>query len=87
MINLKSITINPDFYLYLSNIIQKNVIKPKADFIPTGINFVNAEIEKVDEENNKVILKDDKVLNYDFPVISTGVRIVHEETSEIKSEL
>ncbi len=66
---------------------KKDVIKPKADFIPIGVNYINAEIEKVEGDKNKVILKDGEVLNYDFLIISTGVKIVPEETPGMKGEL
>ncbi len=66
---------------------KKDVIKPKADFIPMGVNFILSKIDKVDGENNKVILEDGVVINYDFLVVSTGVRIVPEETLGMKGNL
>ncbi len=66
---------------------KKDVIKPKADFIPHGVNLVYAEIEKVEGEKNQVLLKDGVVLNYDFLIIATGTKIVPEETPGLKDKL
>lgn len=66
---------------------RKDVVKPKANFIPYGVNFILSGIDKVDGESNKVILKDGVVLNYDFLIIATGTRIVPEETPGLKDKL
>lgn len=66
---------------------KRDVIKPKADFIPYGVNLIYAEIDKVDGENNKVLLNDGVVLNYDYLIIATGTKIFPEETPGIKAEL
>ena len=66
---------------------KRDVIKPKADFIPFGVKYINAEIDRIDGEHNKVLLKDGVQLNYDFLVVSTGVRVVPEETPGLKGEL
>lgn len=66
---------------------KKDVIKPKADFIPYGVNLIYAEIDKVDGENNQVLLKDGVVLNYDYLIIATGTKIVPEETPGLKDKL
>jgi sulfide:quinone oxidoreductase len=66
---------------------KKDVIKPKADFIPHGVNLIYAEIDKVEGEKNQVLLKDGVVLNYDFLIIATGTKIVPEETPGLKDKL
>ncbi len=66
---------------------KRDVIKPKADFIPFGVKYINAEIDRIDGEHNKVLLKDGVQLNYDFLVVATGVRVVPEETPGLKGEL
>lgn len=66
---------------------KKDVIKPKADFIPIGVNFIYSKIDKVEGANNKVKLANGVVLNYDYLIIATGVRIVPEETPGMKGEL
>ena len=66
---------------------KKDVIKPKAGFIPFGVNFIQSKIDKVEGENNKVYLENGVVLNYDFLIISTGVGIAPEETPGMLGEL
>ena len=66
---------------------KKDVIKPKSDFIPIGVNLIFAEIDKVDGESNHVHLKDGVVLKYDYLIIATGTRIDPEETPGMKEGL
>jgi len=66
---------------------EADVIKPKNNFIPSGVNLIFAEIERIDGDNNKVLLKDGEVLKYDILIIATGTKIAPEETPGLKGEL
>lgn len=66
---------------------KKDVIKPKMDFIPIGVNTVFEEIDNIDAEKNSVKMKNGDVYKYDFLIIATGTRIVPEETPGMKGEL
>lgn len=66
---------------------KQDVIKPAKDFIPDGVDFILNEIERIDGENNQVVLKDKTTLQYDYLIISTGTRIVPEETPGLKENL
>ncbi|MCF6241594.1 MAG: NAD(P)/FAD-dependent oxidoreductase [Bacteroidales bacterium] len=66
---------------------KRDVVKPKSDFIPYGVNVIYNEIDRVDGEKNQVLLKDGVVLNYDFLIIATGVKIFPDETPGIKGNL
>ncbi len=66
---------------------KRDVIKPKADFIPYGVNLIYGEIDRVDGEKNQVLLQDGVILNYDFLIIATGVKIFPDETPGIKGNL
>ena len=66
---------------------KKDVIKPKASFIPSGVNFILSEISKIEGEKNKILLDNGVVLNYDFLIVATGVKIVPEETPGLTDEL
>ena len=66
---------------------KEDVIKPKYDFIPPGVNIIFSEVDRIDGEKNEVSLKDGVVLKYDYLVIATGSRIVPEETPGLKGEL
>ncbi len=71
------------FGLYTKN----DVIKPKTNFIPTGVNVVFSEIDKVVGEENKVMLENGVVLNYDFLIVATGTKIFPKETPGMKGKL
>jgi sulfide:quinone oxidoreductase len=63
------------FGLYSSD----DVLKPKRDFIPTGVDFVVDNVTKVDTEQRKLETEKGDSYDYDWLVISTGCRIVPEE--------
>ncbi|UCG27562.1 MAG: NAD(P)/FAD-dependent oxidoreductase [Bacteroidales bacterium] len=64
-----------------------DVMKPKSDFFPAGINTIYSHIVRIDGESNKVLLEGGKVLPYDFLIIATGTQIQPEETPGLKEEL
>ncbi len=60
---------------------QNDVIKPKRDFIPAGVEMIVSEIEIIEPEHNRVrIAKDNRYLNYDFLIIATGTHPRPDET-------
>jgi sulfide:quinone oxidoreductase len=75
----------PGFLFIPFGIYSKNdVIKPKRDFIPHGVDLIMSSIEAIDPEKNQVkIEKDGRILNYDFLVIATGAHTAPEETPGI----
>ena len=66
---------------------EKDVVKPKNNFVPFGVNLVIEVIEKVEPENNQVLLQNGEALKYDILIIATGTRIAPEETPGMKGEL
>ncbi len=54
---------------------KKDVIKPKRDFFPSGVEVIISEIERIEAGNNRVILKNNVVLVYDYLIIATGSKI------------
>ena len=66
---------------------KKDVIKPKRDFFPSGVNAITSPIEKIEPKNNRVLLKNNQVLTYDYLIIATGARIAPEETEGLKDKL
>ena len=75
----------PGFLFIPFGMYSKNdVVKPKRDFIPQGVELILSPIEAIEPEHNRVKLaKDGRTLNYDFLVIATGAHIVPEETPGI----
>jgi sulfide:quinone oxidoreductase len=65
----------------------EDVVKPKKEFIPEGVNFLLKEIQQIFPEKNEVLLKGGIMLNYDILVVATGTIPVPEETEGLKGEL
>ena len=66
---------------------KKDVIKPKRDFFPNGVEVVMSGIEKIETGKNRVLLKNGAVLPYDYLIIATGAKINPEETEGLRGEL
>jgi len=66
---------------------KQDVIKPKYDFFPSGVNVIFNEIDRVDGKNNQVHIKGGKVLNYDFLIIATGTQTRPDETPGLEGKL
>jgi sulfide:quinone oxidoreductase len=59
----------------------KDVIKPKRNFIPPGVEMIVSEIELIEPEQNRVrLVKEGKVLGYDYLIIATGTQPRPDET-------
>ncbi len=50
------------------------VARPRARYIPRGVDLVTGEVDRVDADGNAVVLVDGRRLPYDFLVIATGTR-------------
>jgi sulfide:quinone oxidoreductase len=59
---------------------KEDVIKPKMNFLPGGVNVIFQEIENIDAPNNQVTLKDGVTIKYDLLIVATGTRTSPEET-------
>lgn len=66
---------------------ESDVIKPKKQFIPKDVDLIFAKIDKIVHQENKVLLDNGKVLDYDFLIIATGTRIAPEETPGLLGNL
>ena len=66
---------------------KKDVQKPKSDFFPAGVKVIFSEIDRVDGENNKVLLQGGRVLQYDFLIIATGAQTKIDETPGLNDKL
>lgn len=65
---------------------QKDVVKPKHKFIPSNVEFILSEIDLIEPDSNRVkLIKDSKVITYDYLVIATGADIYPEETEGLKN--
>jgi len=59
---------------------QEDVIKPRRDFFPAGIDVIMSPIEMIQADVNQVKLTNGQVLSYDILIIATGSSIHPEET-------
>jgi sulfide:quinone oxidoreductase len=60
---------------------KSDVVKSKRDLIAPGIELIMSGIELVEADKNQVrLVKDGRVLNYDFLVIATGAHIRPDQT-------
>jgi len=60
---------------------ENDVIKPKRDFIPPGVEMIVSEIKLIEPKENRVrIAKDNRFLYYDYLIIATGTHPRPEET-------
>ncbi|MCX7986750.1 MAG: NAD(P)/FAD-dependent oxidoreductase [Bacteroidales bacterium] len=66
---------------------KEDVIKPAAQLIPKGVEFISAEVQLLQAAENKVILTDGRSFAYDYLIIATGARIAPEETPGILGPL
>ena len=66
---------------------KEDVVKPKSDFIPAGVQMIYSAIDKIEAEQNKVLLEGGTVLNYDFLIIATGTKTYPDETPGLKDKL
>ncbi|HYQ59189.1 MAG TPA: FAD/NAD(P)-binding oxidoreductase [Draconibacterium sp.] len=78
----------PGFLFIPFGIYQKeDVIKPKSDFIPAGVNMIYSSINRIEGGANKVHLDGGQVLNYDFLIVATGTKTNPDETPGLKDKL
>jgi sulfide:quinone oxidoreductase len=63
----------PGLLLLLFGVYEPDeLVKPRARFIPAGVDLVLGEIDLVDADANSVRLADGRELGYDYLVIATG---------------
>ena len=59
---------------------RRDVIKPKRDFFPPGVNVIFSKIDLIEDDKNQVILDGGRVLSYDILLVATGTKINPAET-------
>ena len=51
---------------------KDQLIKPRKRQVNERVNFIFSEIEKIEADNNKVILKNSAEIEYDYLIVATG---------------
>src|SRR6056297_3569774 len=78
----------PGFLFIPFGIYNRNdLIKPKTDFLPPGVNLIYQPIDRIEPGENRVLLEGGKVLNYDYLIVATGTDINPDETPGLKDKL
>ena len=70
------------FDIYKPKQVKKNIDK----FIPKGVNLINQEIDRIDKDNDLVILKNQDLLKYDILIIATGTKSAPQEMEGMLGE-
>ena len=70
----------PGFLFLPFDLYKTKDVKKKIDkFIPKGVNLIQEKIERIDKENDTVILQNEDTLHYDILIIATGTNIAPQE--------
>src|SRR5712691_2051906 len=59
---------------------EKDVIKPKRKFIPRDVGYIEAEIDRIQAEQNRVLLRSGERWDYDLLIIATGAKTAPDQT-------
>ncbi len=60
---------------------RNDVVRARRDYLPRDVELIISEIELIEADKNQVrIKKDSRVLSYDYLIVTTGSRVVPEET-------
>jgi sulfide:quinone oxidoreductase len=55
-------------------------VKPKREFIPADVTYVEAQIDRIEPEHDQVLLADGTVHSYDVLIIATGTKTAPDQT-------
>jgi len=91
--NLKIVDEHPDHYYQPGFLFmpfgvysEKDVVKPKRRFIPRGVDYVEASVERIDHEANRVHLQNGTKLPYDLLIIATGTTPMPDQTEGMQGD-
>lgn len=56
------------------------VVRPKKNYLPRNVEFILADVEQIQPQENRVTLAGGQTINYDYLVIATGTDIAPEQT-------
>ena len=59
---------------------EKDVVKPKRKFIPSGVEFVEAPVERIDADKSQVFLASGEAVEYNLLIIATGAKTAPNQT-------
>ena len=59
---------------------EKDVVKPKRKFIPRGVEYVEAKVDRIEAERNRIALTSGETMGYDLLIIATGAKTAPDQT-------
>ncbi len=59
---------------------KKDIVKPRSRFLPRGVEFLVAEVDRIEPARNEVVLGDGRRVAYHYLIVATGAEIVPSET-------
>src|SRR6266851_2008571 len=59
---------------------EADVVKPKRKFIPRGVDYVEAKVERIDADANRIHLASGEALDYNALIIATGAKTAPAQT-------
>jgi sulfide:quinone oxidoreductase len=62
---------------------KKDVIRPKWQLLPPGVKYIEAEVDRVNAEQKRVLLRSGVPLSYDLLIIATGAKIAPDQTEDM----
>jgi sulfide:quinone oxidoreductase len=65
---------------------ERDVKRPRKDFLPRGVQVVTGEIDVVEPEHNRVKLADGITLQYDYLVVASGTHARPDQTPGLMDE-
>ena len=65
---------------------KEDVCKPKTDFMPKQVEYIQQGIDIIKGEENTVLLEDGQQLDYDILIIATGSKIAPDEIEGLTGE-
>jgi sulfide:quinone oxidoreductase len=58
----------------------RDIVKPRRDYLPRGVELVLAAIDVIEPDQNRVRLSNGRLLGYDFLIVATGAHPVPAQT-------
>mgnify|MGYP000203094279 CR=1 FL=1 len=62
----------------------EEITKPIEKFIPSGVQLIQGEIDRIDAEADQIIMQNDTIIKYDILVIATGTDIAPQEVEGLE---
>src|SRR5436309_921029 len=59
---------------------EEDVVKPKRKFIPQGVDYLEAQVDRIDADKNLVRLASGAEVDYDLLIIATGAKTAPSQT-------